>query len=763
MIADPEVGCPSLYSTLPLMQSEWDSPGDTCQVEDICTEYLTAPVVGQIPGLWSDEQLRQSLAEQRARLARKSADVQKKKSSEAAQGDGAAPCGVKVSAISSIFTPFAAEARAYLAQRPWEAFLHSDSFTRYCQWKQLELNMCVTERDFDIHRILGRGGFGEVYGCRKRDTGKMFAMKQLDKKRLKEKGQEMTALHERNVLAEMNSKFVTNLKYAFQSNTTLFLILDLMEGGDLSFHLKRVGGRFTEDVAKFYAAEILLGLSHIHSRGMIYRDLKPANVLLDANGHARISDLGLVRDTQKTIPTSECGTHGYMAPEVLKPDAPYGLGADWFSLGCTVYELLVGVTPFYGSSTPGQRPRTQDVDRRTLMGVVQYPASLPAAAKDFLCATLKGNADERLGCVRGNLRASNPKAIQQHPWFADDIDWQALLDHKVVPKIKPLHGQVNAKEVHEIDRLPYTSKVKLTTEDNVRYRNFNHVMSHQWQEEVLPMFEMISAKADAYDRTTQRKITRGAQEPDVAPESVVLQGYMRKLTHGLLKQWSLCYVHLFRDRIESRREQRQHPRRIFPFCECALRVVEGREYDERTLILRLKDVDYCFKPVHVVDTTIWVRAVVASFEAASGSTADMSADDARKYRHGGRNSSEHAHASGSPSRSVSPRGRQSDGGEGGAEQPATPTHASASAAGADPTEPRTPERMSVAATGSWWCRCGGNTWMKMRGHDTHRQHTNGGCHGTQGHTPQHASRCTYRLRTCSATTHTTTTRRPVCG
>lgn len=104
----------------------------------------------------------------------------------------------------------------------------------------------------------------------------------------------------------MHSKFVTNLKYAFHDADTLYLILDLMEGGDLSWHLKkRPQHRFTEDEAKFYSAEIIMGLAHIHSRKLIYRDLKPANILLDGEGHARISDLGLARDTTKNLPTSE--------------------------------------------------------------------------------------------------------------------------------------------------------------------------------------------------------------------------------------------------------------------------------------------------------------------------------------------------------------------------------------------------------------------------------------------------------------------------
>jgi serine/threonine protein kinase len=117
--------------------------------------------------------------------------------------------------------------------------VHSHSLAHTHDLSPIHAHAQITEDDFDVHRIIGRGGFGEVFPCRKRDTGAVFAMKKLDKKRLKLKHQELSAVHERNVLSEMHSKFVTNLKYAFHDNDTLFLILDLMEGGDLSFHLKR--------------------------------------------------------------------------------------------------------------------------------------------------------------------------------------------------------------------------------------------------------------------------------------------------------------------------------------------------------------------------------------------------------------------------------------------------------------------------------------------------------------------------------------------
>ena len=205
----------------------------------------------------------------------------------------------------------------------------SDKYTRFCQWKNLELNIQLTMNDFSVHRIIGRGGFGEVYGCRKADTGKMYAMKCLDKKRIKMKQGETLALNERIMLSlvstgvsqfhprkrvksqecdvenavqfQVDCPFIVCMTYAFHTPDKLCFILDLMNGGDLHYHLSQ-HGMFDEAEMKFYAAEVILGLEHMHRRYIVYRDLKPANILLDEHGHVRISDLGLACDFSKKKP-----------------------------------------------------------------------------------------------------------------------------------------------------------------------------------------------------------------------------------------------------------------------------------------------------------------------------------------------------------------------------------------------------------------------------------------------------------------------------
>jgi beta-adrenergic-receptor kinase len=174
----------------------------------------------------------------------------------------------------NLFEPYVEEIFAYLRGNIFQKFVESDKFTRFCQWKNFELNIQLSMNDFSVHRIIGRGGFGEVYGCRKADTGKMYAMKCLDKKRIKMKQGETLALNERIMLSLVSTgqdcPFIVCMTYAFHTPDKLCFILDLMNGGDLHYHLSQ-HGVFNENEMKFYAAEVILGLEHMHRRFIVYR------------------------------------------------------------------------------------------------------------------------------------------------------------------------------------------------------------------------------------------------------------------------------------------------------------------------------------------------------------------------------------------------------------------------------------------------------------------------------------------------------------
>lgn len=294
----------------------------------------------------------------------------------------------------NLFKPYVSEICDQLSGDVFQNFVQSDKYTRFAQWKNLELNMQLTMNDFSVHRIIGRGGFGEVYGCRKADTGKMYAMKCLDKKRIKLKQGETLALNERIMLSLVSTgedcPFIVCMTYAFQTADKLCFILELMNGGDLHYHLSQ-HGVFSEQEMKFYAAEVILGLEHMHNRSVVYRDLKPANILLDENGHVRISDLGLACDFSKKKPHASVGTHGYMAPEVLAKGVAYDSSADWFSFGCMLFKLLKGHSPFRQHKTKDKN----EIDKMTMASDIDLPDSFTPECKDMLEQLQK----ERLGNV----------------------------------------------------------------------------------------------------------------------------------------------------------------------------------------------------------------------------------------------------------------------------------------------------------------------------------------------------------------------------
>jgi len=172
-------------------------------------------------------------------------------------------------APKDLFDEVAREVLMDLKLDAFPRFKHSEFYKRYIRTKWIE-SKAVQVKDFTTFRVLGRGGFGAVHACRKKNSGSIYAMKAINKKLVKVKSALDNVLEERNVLVMMKSEFVTNLKYALQDEETLYLVMDLMLGGDLKFHLINAG-RFTEKRARFYAAQVLLGLEHVHRCSIIYR------------------------------------------------------------------------------------------------------------------------------------------------------------------------------------------------------------------------------------------------------------------------------------------------------------------------------------------------------------------------------------------------------------------------------------------------------------------------------------------------------------
>jgi len=222
---------------------------------------------------------------------------------------------------------------------------------------------------------------------------------------------------EKSVLQKIKHPFIVNLHYAFQTKDKLYLILDYVNGGELFFHLKKAG-KFSEERVKFYAAEIASALIHLHETGIIYRDLKPENLLLDSGGHVVITDFGLSKEVMDDGTHTFCGTPEYLAPEVLKGE-PHSFPVDWWSLGTLMYEMMTGLPPFYSEVL-------SEMYQNIVAGDLVFPSDMSDEACDLLAGFLDRDPKTRLG----------GKAVKEHPFF-EDIDWETLDRRQIEAPWKP--------------------------------------------------------------------------------------------------------------------------------------------------------------------------------------------------------------------------------------------------------------------------------------------------------------------------------------
>lgn len=259
-----------------------------------------------------------------------------------------------------------------------------------------------------------------------KERGQLFAMKILRKSHLVRRRQIERTRTERKVLSVVNHPFIMKLHYAFQTPDKLYLVLDYCPGGELFFHLSRFR-RFPERVARFYAAELLLALGHLHKRGIIYRDLKPENVLLDAEGHVKLGDFGLAKAGIQHAcegATSMCGTPEYMAPEVLAQQG-HGFCVDYWGLGMLVYEMMTGLPPWYTTD------RTR-LFRRLRSAPLDIPTYFSQSSAACVSALLERNPRRRLG-------VTGIRAAMEHEFFRS-ISWRALYGRRVEAPIRPCEG-----------------------------------------------------------------------------------------------------------------------------------------------------------------------------------------------------------------------------------------------------------------------------------------------------------------------------------
>jgi len=277
----------------------------------------------------------------------------------------------------------------------------------------------------EYHRIVGTGQFGLVRVVRNTRTNEVYALKVMHKAPIVESKQIEHVLNERRILQEASShQFCVKLCGAYQDRNSLYLLQEWVPGGELFHHLD-LEGAFDEPTAMFFAASVLLSLEFLHNKGIVYRDLKPENLLLDAHGYIKLADFGFAKQIGSEKTYTICGTPDYQSPEVIMRRGTTR-AADYWALGVLIFEMLVGDPPF--KSLTGD---PWDTFRRTLSGRFYVPNFVSDTAADLIFKLLQVNPDKRLG-----TGPQGAMAIKKHRWFAR-LDWNALEQRKLIAPIRP--------------------------------------------------------------------------------------------------------------------------------------------------------------------------------------------------------------------------------------------------------------------------------------------------------------------------------------
>lgn len=290
---------------------------------------------------------------------------------------------------------------------------------------------------FHIMCLIGKGGFGKVFMVRHKCTARIYAMKVMDKSALIDRQAVRDAHAEKNVLALVGQKhapFIVRLHVAFQTSRRVYLVMDFASGGELMFHLRREA-MLSEDDARFYAAELLVALQHLHALDVVHRDIKPENVLLDGEGHLVLTDFGLAKEVcaGQEQTHSWCGSDDYMAPEIIARTEHSGKPADYWAYGIFIFDCLNGSPPFSPLHEKGKLPRKKLHER-----ILRQKPKLPKFFSRECHSLLRGLLTKDIG-----KRLTDALEIRKHAWFAG-IDWEALERKEVAAPIVPSQSSPTA-------------------------------------------------------------------------------------------------------------------------------------------------------------------------------------------------------------------------------------------------------------------------------------------------------------------------------
>lgn len=283
----------------------------------------------------------------------------------------------------------------------------------------------VNRSSFEFISLIGHGGFSKVWKVKWKKNNLIFALKEVSKARVIDKKCIKSVLLEREFLAKMNHPFIVNMYFSFQDSNSLYLVMDLVTGKDLRYHLAKVK-RFTEQQTKFYIACTLLALEYIHKNNVIHRDVKPENLILDEKGYAKLTDFGIARKLDGVNKNETSGTPGYMAPEVICAQEQ-SIAVDYYSLGIMAYEFMKGIRPYLFKTNIELRQKL--IETQVVINKHELPDGWGIEAADFINRLIIRKPSSRLGYTGAS-------EVKGHIWFRG-FQWEKLYTFEMKPPFIP--------------------------------------------------------------------------------------------------------------------------------------------------------------------------------------------------------------------------------------------------------------------------------------------------------------------------------------
>ena len=373
----------------------------------------------------------------------------------------------------------------------------------------------INKNNFKFLYVIGKGGFGRVWKIQSKKTKQIFALKEMSKLKIIDKKSEKSINSEREFLSKLNHPFIVNMHYAFQDKENLYLVMDMLSGGDLRYHVSRYR-KFSEEQTRFFIANMIYALQYIHEHNVIHRDIKPENLVLDEKGYVRITDFGIAKENMPDNSNETSGTPGYMAPEVMKAKN-HSFPVDFFAIGVIGYEFMLGKRPYYGKNR--KEIKEQMLSTPAFIKEENIAHGWSTDSADFINLLLKRKEEKRLGYKNGAIELMN------HPWLKY-YPWTEL-------KNKTLLAPFIPEEKDNFDKHYCESIDKISEETQLRYEE---IYGSSYYKNVFIHFYFNGDDEKEKERKEKEEKDRKEKEEKEEKEKIEKEEKEKEKTEQILKE-----------------------------------------------------------------------------------------------------------------------------------------------------------------------------------------------------------------------------------